>query len=57
MIKIFSCRRSSIALIGIVVLGIIAIVKGHDVSMGISTIVLAVAGSNAYQAVKNASKN
>lgn len=49
MKHIFSCRRSSIALIGIITLAVIALHKGHDVSMAISTIVLAVAGANAYE--------
>ena len=49
MLKIFSCRRSSIALIGISVLTFLGYTKGIDVSMAISGICLAVAGSNAYE--------
>jgi hypothetical protein len=49
MKKIFTCRRSSLALIGMMLLALIAFSKGHDVAMAISGIVLAVAGSNAYE--------
>ena len=49
MFNIFKCRRSSIALIGICVLTFLGHTKGLDVSMAISGIVLAVAGSNAYE--------
>jgi len=52
MLKIFSCRRSSLALIAIVLLSGLCYTKGIDVSMAISAIVLAVAGSNSYQASK-----
>ena len=52
MYNILRCRRSSIALIGISVLTFLGYTKGLDVSMAISGIVLAVAGSNAYQAKK-----
>lgn len=56
MKKIFSCRRSSLALIGILSLLLIALIKGHDVGMAISGIVLAVAGANAYEGKKNEHK-
>ncbi|NVM33954.1 MAG: hypothetical protein HWN81_00060 [Candidatus Lokiarchaeota archaeon] len=49
MLRIFKCRRSSIALIGIAILTFLGYTKGLDVSMAISGIVLAVAGSNAYE--------
>jgi hypothetical protein len=57
MKKIFSCRRSSIALIGMILLAGIALIKGHDVSMAMSAIVLAVAGANAYESKKNEHKD
>ena len=51
MLKIFTCRRSSIAFIGICVLTFLGYTKGMDVAMAISGICLAVAGSNAAQRV------
>jgi hypothetical protein len=49
MIKIFKCRRSSIALICVLVLGSLGYFKGMDVAMAISTIAIGVAGANAYE--------
>ena len=49
MLNILKCRRSIIALIGISVLTFLGYTKGIDVSMAISGIVLAVAGSNALE--------
>ena len=57
MLRIFSCRRSSIALIGVSVLTFLGYTKGLDVSMAISGIVLAVAGSNAAQKIGEARSN
>lgn len=56
MKKIFTCRRSSLALIGMVALFFLGLYKGLDVSMAISGIVLSVAGANAYEGKKNDSK-
>lgn len=52
MKAIFQCRRSSIALIGLVFLTVIALVNQADVAYAISGIVLAVAGSNAYEGAR-----
>jgi len=49
MLKIFLCRRSSIALISVSCLTFLAYAKGIDVSTAISGICLSVAGSNAYE--------
>ena len=48
MKQIFECRRSSLALIGIAVLGT-ALFFGHDTSAAISAICMGVAGANAYE--------
>jgi hypothetical protein len=48
-VKILNCRRSIVALIGIAALVAIALLNKADVSGSIAMIVLAVAGSNAYQ--------
>lgn len=48
MLKIFSCRRSSLALIGMVILGV-AMWSGIDTSGAISMICIGVAGSNAAE--------
>jgi hypothetical protein len=52
MLKIWNCRRSSIAVICILVLGILGYFKAMDVSMAISTIAIGVAGANAYEGKK-----
>lgn len=49
MIKVFKCRRSSIAVICILVLGFLGYSKGMDVSTAIAMIAMGVAGANAYQ--------
>lgn len=49
MRKIFSCRRSSMALIAIGCLTLIALFKGHDTSMAISAVAVGLAGANAYE--------
>lgn len=49
MKKLLDCRRSIIALIGISCLTFLGYTKGMDVSMAISGVCLAVAGSNAYE--------
>ncbi len=49
MKALFSCRRSTLALYAITLLAIINYTKGNDTSMAISTIVIAVAGANAYE--------
>lgn len=48
MIGIFKCRRSSLALIGIVVLGA-AMWSGTDTSNAIAMICMGVAGANAFE--------
>lgn len=52
MLKIFQCRRSSLALIGISCLTAMCLIKGIDVSMAISTIVMGVAAANSYEKSK-----
>ena len=47
--KILSCRRSLVAIIGIASLVAVAIINKEQVSMAISAIVAAVAGANAYE--------
>ena len=55
MMKIWTCRRSSIAVIAIAALTSIAIYKGMDTSSAIAAIALGIAGANAYQGSKGAS--
>ena len=55
MIKIFKCRRSSLALIGMMILGA-AMWSGQDTSAAISMICIGVAGSNAYEKSKLGNK-
>ena len=58
MKKIFKCRRSSLALIGMGLLFILGLYKSMDVAMGIAAICAGVAGSNAYEKSKtNAIQN
>jgi len=47
--KVFSCRRSIIALFSISCLTAIAIVNGTDTSISIAAVAMGVAGANAYQ--------
>jgi hypothetical protein len=49
MLKIFKCRRSSLALLGMACLTWIGLQKDTDVSLAIAGIVAGVAASNAYQ--------
>lgn len=48
MIEIFKCRRSSLALIGMVILGA-AMWSGQDTSSAIAMICMGIAGANAYE--------
>lgn len=59
MKKLLSCRRSIIALVGIVCLTWLGLAKGIDISgiaMAISTIVASVAGANAWEKRGSSSK-
>ncbi len=49
MLKIWGCRRSSLAVLCILVLGILGYVKGMEVSASIATIAIGIAGANAYE--------
>jgi hypothetical protein len=49
MFKIFHCRRSSLALIGIICLTSLGLVKDVDVALAITGIVTAVAAANSWQ--------
>lgn len=53
MIKIFKCRRSSLAVIGMILLTGLAYSKGVDVSMAIASISIGVSGANAFEKVRN----
>lgn len=57
MIRIFSCRRSSLAFVGIVILTVMAYTI-EDVAItcvtSIAGIILAIAGANAYQGSQEA---
>ena len=48
MIQIFKCRRSSLALIGMAILGA-SMWSGQDTSQAIAMICIGVAGANAYE--------
>lgn len=48
MKQIFNCRRSSLALIGMVILGA-AMWSGQDTSQAIAMVCIGVAGANAYE--------
>jgi len=52
MLKILQCRRSSLALIGMVLLTVIALKNDVDVSLALAGIVTAVAAANSYQKTK-----
>lgn len=54
MIKIFKCRRSSLALIGMTFLTYLGVKVGLDVSTAIGMVCMGVAGANAYQGKPNA---
>jgi hypothetical protein len=49
MIKLWKCRRSSLAVIGMLILAGLGAFKGMDVAMAISTICVGVAGANAFE--------
>lgn len=49
MKRIFLCRRSSLALIGMGLLTYLGIHNNLDVSLAIAGIVASIAGANAYQ--------
>ncbi len=49
MIKIWKCRRSSIAVICILVLGVLGYTKGMDVASALAAVAIGVAGANAYE--------
>ena len=49
MKQIFKCRRSSIALISILLLTFLGFAKSMDVSMAISTVAIGLAGANAFE--------
>ena len=51
MKKIFNCRRSSLALLGMIILGA-GLFSGHDTSNAIAAICIGIAGSNAYEKKK-----
>lgn len=51
MKKILNCRRSIIAIFSISALTFLGYTKSLDVSMAISGVVLAIAGSNAAQGI------
>jgi len=51
MKEIFKCRRSSLALIGMIILGA-AMWSGTDTSGSIAMICIGIAGSNAYEKKK-----
>jgi hypothetical protein len=53
MKKLFNCRRSLLAILGVGCLTAISIVKGIDTSAPIAAIIMAVAASNSYQATKS----
>lgn len=54
MKKLLNCRRSLLALISLIMLFILALINKTDVQTSMVGIVLAVAGSNAYQATRQA---
>lgn len=54
MKSLFSCRRSSLALIGMVILGV-GMFSGIDTSNSIAMVCIGVAGANAYE--KKGNKN
>lgn len=52
MKKIFGCRRSTLGLIAITFLTGLGYLKGMDVTMAISSIVIGIAGANSYEKSK-----
>lgn len=53
MKQIFSCRRSSLALLGMIILGA-GLFAGHDTSSAIAAICIGIAGANSVQGYKEA---
>lgn len=51
MLKLFKCRRSSLALIGMGLLTYLGIHNNLDVSLAIAGIIASVAGANSAEAV------
>lgn len=49
MLNILKCRRSSLALISVSILGAVMAYKGIDCSMGIASIVGLIGASNSYE--------
>jgi hypothetical protein len=49
MRHVWNCRRTFLALSCILVLGVLGYLKGAEVAMSMSTIVIGVAGANAYE--------
>ena len=49
MKRLITCRRTFSATLGILTLGCISYAGGADVSASVATIVLGVAGANAYE--------
>lgn len=49
MKALLNCRRSIIGIYALGILGILGYTKGMEVSMAISTIVIGIAGANAYE--------
>lgn len=56
MIQIFKCRRSSLAFIGMVILGF-GLYFGKDTSASIAAICIGIAGANAYEKKPKDSKS
>jgi hypothetical protein len=52
MKHIWTCRRTTIAIIAIAALTFLGYSKGMDVAMALGTVALGVAGSNAYEKKK-----
>jgi hypothetical protein len=52
MIKVFKCRRSSLALIGMVLVTALGMVNHIDTSLAIASMAAAVAAANAAQSIK-----
>ena len=50
MMRILKCRRSSLALLGMIALSGISLFKGIDTSSAIAAICMGIAGANAYEA-------
>lgn len=51
MKKIFECRRSSLALLGMIILGV-GLYFGKDTSNAIAAICIGIAGANSYEKSK-----